>query len=87
MIDFLVHWVKQVALSVDELLNSLLFGWSDETFSSRCHRADRDGKWYGFCRKGLDTIFFWDYQHCKSAYINERNRVHLPPELRGGKHD
>lgn len=34
---------KRTLIAVDQLLNTLLGGWPDETLSSRCYRWARDG--------------------------------------------
>jgi hypothetical protein len=65
----------QVLIAIDQLLNALLFGYADETLSSRAYRADRDGKAFGkFFRPMIDTIFFWDKRHCFQAYLAEVSR-------------
>ena len=33
-------------------------------------------------RKLVDTLFFWQPNHCRSAYESERKRLQCPPELR-----
>ena len=35
---------KRTLIAVDQLLNTLLGGWPDETLSSRCYRWARDGE-------------------------------------------
>ena len=65
----------QVLIALDQLLNALLWGFADETLSSRAYRADRDGKVFGkFFRPVIDTIFFWQDRHCYDAYIAEVQR-------------
>lgn len=34
----------KVGLAVDQLLNALMGGWPDESFSARAYRWDRDNK-------------------------------------------
>lgn len=65
----------QVLIALDQLLNALLWGFADETLSSRAYRADRDGRVFGkFFRPVIDTIFFWQDRHCYDAYIAEVQR-------------
>ena len=88
--------MKQQAIGIDQFLNTLVpaanpatgkldwsDSWADETFSSRCWRygRDRGGKWEA-ARQFIDTLFFFDRQHCFSSYISERERLQAPPELR-----
>lgn len=68
--------VKQVLIAIDQLLNALLFGWADETFSSRCWRTR------SVLVPVIDRLFFWDRNHCYASYVAERRRLHSPPEER-----
>ncbi|WP_308774957.1 pseudouridine synthase [uncultured Bilophila sp.] len=61
---------KRTLIAVDQLINTLLGGWPDETLSSRCYRWARDG------------VFFWQREHCKSSYESEREGRQSPLELR-----
>jgi hypothetical protein len=71
---------KQVLIAFDQLINTLFNGWADETFSSRCWRWHRDGKrsWPMY----LVDALFWSKCHCLDSYVSERDRTHLPPEMR-----
>ena len=73
----------QVLVAVDQLVNTLLGGYADETLSSRAHRRALRGKtgvaWL------LDHLFFWQDEHCKSAYESELKRQQLPPGMREGE--
>lgn len=73
----------QVLIAIDQLLNALLFGYADETLSSRAYRADREGKVFGqFFRPLIDTLFFWQERHCYRAYMEEVNRRQYPKHFR-----
>lgn len=80
----LKHWAYQVFIACDQLINALLGGWGDETLSSYAYRLDRDGKpWGRFWRPVIDALFIWQGRgHCQRAYDKERDRIHLPPEMR-----
>lgn len=56
------------------------------TTSSHAYRLWRDEKPWGYVLKPLyDALFVWqawDLNHCERAYVKERDRVHLPPEMR-----
>ena len=75
---------KRTLIAVDQLLNTLLGGWPDETLSSRCYRWARDGV-RAWPRKLVDGLFFWQREHCKSSYESEREGRQSPPELRRAK--
>lgn len=75
-------YLKNVLIGVDQLLNTLFRGWPDETLSSRCWRWDRDGVRHWPCRL-VDSLFFWEKEHCRESYESEQFRRQMPPELRG----
>lgn len=89
------HWFHQLFVAVDQLLNVLVTplsagAWADETLSCRAFRMDRAGKpWGRVWRPVIDALFFWQKQapwiqgHCHGAYVKERARYNLPPEMRG----
>lgn len=88
------HWFLQFGIALDQVANVLLTplsagAWADETLSCRAYRMDRDGKpWGRVWRPVIDALFFWQRQapgvegHCHGAYLKERARYNLPPEMR-----
>lgn len=72
----------QVLISLDQFVNTLLWGYADETLSARAYRHAEIKKGRRWPMWLIDHIFFWQDQHCKSAYEAELERVHLPPEMR-----
>lgn len=75
---------KRTLIAVDQLINTLLGGWPDETLSSRCWRWEQAGI-RAWPRKLVDGLFFWQREHCKSSYESEREGRQSPPELRHAK--
>lgn len=75
MTNFLWNF-KQFIISIDQTVNALTGGWADETISSRMYRTQSP-----FVRV-IDTLFFFDKDHCKRAFESERERLQLPPEMR-----
>ena len=76
-----MNYFRSVAIAVDQLLNALIGGWPDESLSSRAYRVGLTyDKWV--LASVINALFFWQQNHCKSAYENEQERRHLPPELR-----
>jgi hypothetical protein len=72
------EWLFGILIGIDQLFNALLKGAPDETISSRCGRNRR--KWYWkWLAWILDHI---DPNHCANAIRSEKNRNHLPWELR-----
>jgi len=75
-------YLKQVAIAVDQLFNALLGGWADETLSARCWRLHQR---YIIAMIGvrlIDTLFFFEKDHCENSYYSERERLHIAPEYR-----
>ena len=70
----------QVLVALDQLVNTFLGGYADETLSSRAHRRRLRGK--GGCAWVIDHIFFWQDEHCKASYESELERAQLPVEFR-----
>lgn len=83
------HNFFQLLIAIDQLLNVLVCmfinpfekHWADETFSSHTYRHYRDDHWK-LMYKVVNTLFFWQPEHCKQAYQSEIERAHEPPELR-----
>jgi hypothetical protein len=76
--------LEQIAIAADQLANTLIAGgWSDETLSARAHRLERRGsKRWARGRRVIDALFFWQPNHCESAYQSEGRRKQLPREYR-----
>lgn len=77
---------KEIAIAVDQLINTLLGGWSDETLSSRCYR---NSKKYWYAEVGrviLDFIFRpFGKDHCYQSYLSEVERKHLGEDFKKSK--
>lgn len=74
--------LDQIPIAIDQLVNTIFGGWADETISSVAWRKRQEGKGWAILRRVIDTLFFWQTNHCRSAYESEKNRRQLPPELR-----
>lgn len=74
--------MEQIPIAIDQLVNTLFNGWADETISSATWRKRNDGKGWALLRRLIDGLFFWQQEHCRTAYESEQQRKHLPPELR-----
>ena len=72
----------QFLIALDQSLNTLVqikgdgFGYADETLSARAWRLrEQSSAW-----RRIDLLFFWQSNHCESAYESELLRKHLPAE-------
>ena len=74
-------YVKNVLIALDQLVNALIGGYCDETLSSHAYRMDveKDHKWV---RVMIDTVLFFDPDHCHQSYLSEIERRQLPPSMR-----
>ena len=72
----------QVLIALDQLVNTFFGGMADETMSSRAHRLkiERGRKVPSML---INSVFFWQKDHCKAAYESELERAHLPETMRG----
>lgn len=69
--------VLNILICLDQLLYCLItlgHGDPDETCSSAAWRMERDGKFFGFTRKLIDGLFFFDPEHCRVSYENEKRK-------------
>ena len=66
-------------IALDQLFNTILNGYPDETLSSRAYRTEQKGRLFGkLFRPFIDGIFFWQKQHCYQGYLAEKLRRQLP---------
>jgi hypothetical protein len=75
--------LKQVAIACDQLGNTLLGGYADETMSARAYRLSAVSRSWNLTRRIIDVIFFWDTCHCKASHLAELERKQLPGAYRG----
>ena len=75
-----MDYIKNILISIDQLVNTILSGEPDESLSSRAWRHYEDGslKWPKIL---IDIIFFWEDNHCYNSYLAELNRDHLKDEM------
>lgn len=76
------QYIKNILIALDQLLNAIFRGEVDETLSSRAWRLEqeRGRKWP---RILIDTLLFFDSDHCHQSYLSEIERKQLPPSMRG----
>lgn len=94
----LKHNVKQFLISLDQtagcfiailstlasyLIPSIPYwcAWADETMSALAHRWHANNVRY-WPKKTIDTLFWFDKNHCEESYNSEKMRTQSPPECR-----
>lgn len=92
-----MRFAHQIFLGIDQVLNTLLAGYADETLSARAHRSarrDGGGRWAA-AERVIDALFVWQdwlvkrrgewtgARHCERAYQAEIERRQYPPHYGG----
>ena len=82
------YWLS-LLIALDQLVNALLWGYVDETLSSRAYRSAQlrtpaKRRWR-LAEQLINTLFWRDrvgeLRHCQLAYLGELAREHLPKDL------
>lgn len=82
--------MKQQLIAIDQVLNTLVYipndgwGYADETLSARAWRLSATSEYARYTRIAIDILFFFDPDHCRTSYLSEVERKHLPVEYRNG---
>lgn len=67
-----------LAIAVDQLANTIIGGYPDETISSRVYRYSKEHRCANVIRIVLDLVFRpWGANHCQEAFESELERNHL----------
>lgn len=82
MFDRLKFSIVQILVALDQLGNALLLGYADESISSRAWRRAPNSTGWKITQQCIDSLFFWQDEHCYKAFSAERLRSQLPPALR-----
>jgi hypothetical protein len=80
------RYLFNVLLAIDQLLTvPICAGEPDETMSSAAWRMEQTGHFWGFMRPVIDTLFWWDADHCRTSYEAEQQRRHLSDQFNQSK--
>lgn len=75
--------ILQILIALDQLFNTLLCGYADETLSARAWRTEQSGRILGrIFRPLIDLLFFFDSNHCYKAYLSEIQKRQFPRQYR-----
>lgn len=75
-------YILDILIAIDQLGTTILGGYPDETLSCWAHRGYVKKTWFGWTRHIINALFFWQEDHCLSAYERERERKDVPPLFR-----
>ena len=73
--------MKAVLIALDQLGNALIGGYPDESLSSHAWRNFVKGK-RKWPKVLIDSILWFDKNHCEESYKSEVERRQCPPEIR-----
>lgn len=79
LIGVIVNIVKILIYPIRKMKAEIYY--ADETMSSHSWRWYRDGKRL-WCKICIDTILFFDKNHCEESYKSELERNQSPVEMR-----
>lgn len=76
----MLRYVLNILIALDQLVNTLIGGYPDETLSASAYLGEREGKWYGRIFRPIIDFLFWPLQrdHCKRAFESEYNFSQRP---------
>ena len=74
-------YIQNLGIAVDQLFSALLGYPCDLTLSALFQRWHMKGK-RSWPRKLTNMLFFWQDDHCETAYKSEMDRLHLPADMR-----
>lgn len=77
----LKQYIINILVAFDQFVNVLFLGQPDETISSRAWRCKDSSSFWKFMRKLIDTIFFWQKDHCYYSFIAEVERHQITTEI------
>ena len=79
----ILKYIKNNLISFDQSCNTILNGYPDETLSARAWRTEQENNTFGkFFRPTIDTLFFFQKDHCYNSYLSEIERKQLPKEYK-----
>ncbi len=65
-----MEYAMNVLAALSQLLNALLFGDCNMTFSARCH-VRQDEPLFAVLRPVVDALFWFDDDHCRSSWLRD----------------
>lgn len=78
----ILFYIKQNLIAFDQSVNALFGGYADETISARTYRMSLYSNYWMLLRRVIDTLFFFDKNHCYKSWISEFEKHQLPEEYR-----
>ena len=79
-----MRYLLNILIAFDQLVNTLVGGYPDETLSASAYIGERQGKFLPrIMRPVIDFVFLpFERDHCRKAALAEKNRAQLPEGLK-----
>lgn len=79
-----MKYILNILIALDQLVNTLVGGYPDETLSASAYLGEQQGKLFPrILRPVIDFIFIpFERDHCRKAAMAEINRVQVPDGLK-----
>lgn len=74
----LTKYIINVLVALDRVVNSAIGGNPAETLSSVAYRKWRDREPWGFMMHVVNGLFWFTPEHCRLAYLHDRERKLAP---------
>lgn len=75
-----MQYLINILITLDQFLNVLFGGHPDETMSASLWRHREKSACWCFGYMMINTIFFWQKDHCLESYLSEVQRKQLPKQ-------
>lgn len=77
----MTYWLS-IKVAISRLLNAFLGGYSGEMLSARAYRLRNNSLFWGVTKEILDSVFWWQLEHCRGCYEFEKANSDKPEEYR-----
>ena len=77
----LSKYITNVLIGFDQFINTIFFGFPDETISSRAWRCKDANSFWKVMHSLINKLFFFQKEHCFNAYLAELNRKQIQLEI------
>ena len=73
----LSKYITNVLIGFDQFVNTIFFGFPDETISSRAWRCKDANSFWKVMHSLINKLFFFQKEHCFNAYLVELERKQI----------
>lgn len=72
-----MSYLSKLSIALGQLINALFNGSPGETLSAACYRCRNYSVWRRLMYKAINSIYFWQLNHCRLVYESNHMRGHL----------